>query len=184
MWRIYAGHLIIALLWAQSATAQLWLQETEVTQDPPVDGRRVVTVRLLPARTATYDELRFECPLQQIYAWTNSRGESTIKTNTPVLFTHRRPTVTLTDDLDAYINFRVPVSYERLARAYGEKTFRADQRVIIPHLRIQARRDGNVVWEHQVPAQGITRGGPAVGPDPASLPATPPTGRKEIDLDG
>ncbi len=183
MLRISAGALIAGFMMTGAAMAQGWLQEIEVTQDPPDAGRRVLTVRLLPSRTAHYDELRFSCDLQQVYNWTDSRGSTTVKTNTPVQFTHRRPNLTLTDDLDYYANFRVPISYERLSKAYGEKTFRPGDPVTIPTIVIQARAKGQLVWEQRVPAKGTSPGAVAA-PQPQPRQAPDSTGRDQVDLDG
>jgi hypothetical protein len=130
------------------------VREIEITHDPEVKGKTVYTVRMMPAETRSYDAITFECVYHQEFPWVDTRGRKSTKVHEPVTFKYRRTDVELVNDLDAYINFRVPTSREQLDRIYGPKVFNKDHPVTVAHIRMTAVAAGETVWRYDLAAPG------------------------------
>lgn len=180
MKRILLASLAVAAL--SAALADEWLQVAEIKLEPPDGGSQVVTARLTPARTATYDLLEFECVYRQEIPWRDARGVMLIKTNEPVTFTYRRQAAKLTQDLDFYCSFRAPIALDKLRANYGERTFSDGVPVHIDRLRIRALVNQAPLWTHEFPTSGTHKVAAALPPPP---PKRAPPGSRfgSVDLD-
>lgn len=145
---------------AQEATPA-WLKSVEVTLDPPEKELQVVSLRLTPGTTRSYTQLRFECVYRQEFDWTDSSGKTLRRINEPVRFTYERDQVRLTDDLDTYVSFKVPIGMDLLRSRYGTTVFRPETPVAIARIRIEARSEETAVWACEVP---VREGPQALGP--------------------
>ena len=135
--------------------ADEWLRTVKISLDPVEDGQQIVTVCITPAKTVEYDQVVFDCVYHQQFPWKDERGRTLSKIIEPVVFTYRRAPLKLTADLDAYVSFRVPVSYARLADAYGLNTFATNAPILIDRLRIHGDRENAKLWEQELKAPGL-----------------------------
>ena len=139
-----------------------YLVSSEVTFDPPgADGQQVVTVRMAPGVTRSYDKLRFECVYAQSAPWTNSAGVVRSKTTVaPVRFTYDRDAMRLTTELDAYVSFRFPIGEEDLATRFGPHAFRPGVPITVPVILVSGLNGDHAVWTYKLPT--------APGPHPVT----------------
>ncbi len=139
-----------------------YLVSSEVTFDPPgSDGQQVVTVRMAPGVTRSYDKLRFECVYAQSAPWTNSAGVVRSKTTiAPVRFTYDRDAMRLTTELDAYVSFRFPIGEEDLATRFGPHAFRPGVPITVPVILVSGLTGDHAVWTYKLPT--------APGPHPVT----------------
>lgn len=130
-----------------------YLVSSEVTFDPPgADGQQVVTVRMAPGVTRSYDKLRFECVYAQSAPWTNSAGVVRSKTTiAPVRFTYDRESMRLTTELDAYVSFRFPIGEEDLATRFGPHAFRPGVPITVPVILVSGMNGDHAVWTYKLP---------------------------------
>lgn len=148
--------IFTVLLFAVGIARAEWLQEVAISSEPPEDGRVLFTVRILPRQTLKYTALEFECVLHQAFPWEDARGRRYTKIHEPVTFVYRHADARLVDDLDAYFNFRVPVSIERLKRKYGDTTFNTEAGVSVSRIKISGLEGKKeIVWMHEFPAKGV-----------------------------
>lgn len=166
------GFLVPALSFAGT-----WVREMEIKSEPEADGQKVFMIRFTPDRTVTYDELVFECVYRQEMPWEDIRGKKFTKVIEPVTFKFRRASVPFVNDLDADVNFKVPVSYARLADKFGITTFNKSYPISVNRIRISATSGGAPVWEVELAGEGKfdTREKTAVKEAPAPVQQTPPT---------
>jgi hypothetical protein len=130
------------------------VREIEITRDPEVRGKTIYTVRMMPSETRSYDAITFECVYHQEFPWIDTRGRKSMKVHEPVTFTHRRADIKLVNDLDAYVNFRVPTSREQLDRIYGPKVFNKEHPVTVARIKMTAVSKGEKVWSYDLEAPG------------------------------
>lgn len=148
---IVAAALLAATLVARADDEPQYLKNAEITIDPPEKHLQVVTVRLLPGVTRNYTMLSFDCIYRQEYPWTNSAGRVLKRVTEPIHFTYERPNVKLTDDLDAYVSFKMPIGTEMLRERFGKTTFRENVPVTVPRIRVVARDEFAQVWVYELP---------------------------------
>jgi hypothetical protein len=87
----------------------------------------------------------------------------------------------MVEELDLNLSFRAPVSYARLAEAFGATTFRTNAPIVIDRLRIIGERGEARLWQQElkVPGKYEIKARP---PQPPTPP--PPKGKfGEVDLD-
>ncbi len=126
----------------------------DITTEPEDTGKVIYTVMITPGRTDTIELLTFECTYQQTFPFEDSTGRKVNKIHEPVSFTYKTRNIKLVNELDAYINFRVPLKLELLKPIYGEKTFNENFPVRISTIKITAKNGDNILWEHTVPGGG------------------------------
>ena len=190
--------VLIALLPAVVAIAdeEPYLASAEVTFDPPGDdGTQVVTVRMAPGVTRSYDKLRFECVYAQSAPWTNSAGVARMKTTVaPVRFPYERDAMRLTTELDAYVSFRFPIGEDDLRRRFGNTAFRPGVPIRVVRILVSGISRDRVLWTYALPtepgmhpvtdAQRTDLGKAAEEkPRPVATPTGRPAKLGEIDLD-
>ncbi len=141
-WILLGGVALMAAA-ALAAPVKEWEAHEE---DAPVSGKQAVSVRFAPGETADYDQLVFDCRLRQEFSKLDSSGEMRRRVIEPVDFTYREDGVRMVADLDKHISFWVPVSYEEVARAFGEHTFVPDAPIHVSRVKITALRGGQPVW--------------------------------------
>jgi hypothetical protein len=173
--------LILCALTALNGFADEWLRTVQISIEPPDDGQQILNLRFTPNKSAEYTRLQIECVYRQQFPWQDEHGKTAIKIVEPVVFVYRRPDVTMVADLDFNLSFRAPVSYARLAEAFGADTFRTNAPIVIDRLRIIAERNGALLWKQELKAPG-KHDIPARAPQP---PPPPPVKGKfgEVDLD-
>lgn len=170
-----------------------YLTAAEVTFDPPGnDGQQVVTVRMAPGVTRSYDKLRFECVYAQSAPWTNSAGVVRSKTTiAPVRFSYDREALRLTTELDSYVSFRFPIGEEDLAKRFGPHAFRPGVPIQVFAVLVSGIiNTDHVLWTYKLPTK------PGLLPIAESQrldlkkkapPPAPPPGQStklgEVDLD-
>ncbi len=176
-------HLLLALcvLSALHGFADEWLRTVQISIEPPDDGQQILNLRFTPNKSADYDQLLIECVYRQQFPWQDEHGKTVTKTLEPVVFNYRRAPVKMVADLDVNLSFRAPVSYARLAEAFGAGTFRTNAPIVIDRLRIFAERGDARIWEqelkvpgkHDIPSRA-----------PKSVPPPPKKGKfGAVDLD-
>lgn len=173
--------LVVCAMFALNGLADEWLKTVKITIEPPEDGQRILNLRFTPNKTVEYDVLLIECVYRQQFPWQDENGKPLTKTIEPVAFVYRRAAVKMVADLDLNLSFRAPVSYTRLAEAFGADTFRTNAPIYIDRLRIIAERGEARLWEQELKVPG-THDIPTRTVKPP--PATPKKGKfGEIDLD-
>lgn len=131
------------------------LTEVEITPDPVRNGSQVLTVRMTPGETCTYDSLVFDCVYHQEFVPRTSDNGKTLKVHEPEVFTVRRRDVKMVEELDVNISFKVPVDPARLKEMYGPNAFNPDVPVTISRIRISAMKNGAVAWWYEFEARGL-----------------------------
>ncbi len=124
------------------------IEELQVTREDEDNGKSIFTVFIRPGETASLDRIEYLVPYHQSFPFEDSRGNSYDKTHGPAVFKYTRQKVKLVEDLDDHVNFRVPVSLDRLKVIYGNLTFHPDYPILIPKIKIVAYSRGKVIWEH------------------------------------
>lgn len=147
-----AGLLVslgMAAAWAHS------IREIEVKPDPPEAEAQLVTVRFLPDETALYDQIVFDCTLQQELALTLADGGRTNKTFDAGFFTARQRDVKMVKSLDCYVSFFVQLGNKRSAETPGGAATNAP--VKVARIKITAYRKGKKDWTVKTGAEGKYR---------------------------
>jgi hypothetical protein len=148
------GWFLIAWLAAAGVVHAGWVREIEIKADPDEDGKRIYSFRFTPDKTQTYDRIEFECVYRQEFPWEDMRGRKYNKVHEPVTFIFRRDDIRFVNDLDAFINFRVPVSRKRLVAKYGEKTFNKESPIKLDRFRVTATANKKILWNLVLRAGG------------------------------
>jgi len=131
-----------------------WVSRVRVLADPPKNGQVTYAVRFTPERTLSYEAITFECVYRQEFPWEDFKGRKFTKVLEPVIFTFRRAAVSFVAELDADVNFQVPVDYATLADKYGPTTFNKDYPITINRIRITAVVAGAEAWQVELPGAG------------------------------
>jgi hypothetical protein len=144
-----------AFLCASGALAQTnWIRVVDISVAPGPDGQDEYSIKITPDKTQRYDELVFECVYHQEFPWVNAKGQKYQKIHEPVSFAYRRPNVDLVNELDAYIEFRVPMKPDTLKLKYGEKVFNPDHPITVSRLRISGIILTKPLWVIELPPKG------------------------------
>ncbi len=135
------------------ADEDAFLVSAEVTFDPPGDdGMQVVTVRMAPGVTRSYDKLRFECVYSQTAPWTNSAGIARTKTTyAPVHFVYERTDVRFTTELDSYVSFRFPIGEDDLRTRFGNNAFRQGVPIRVARILVTGIAKERALWTYALP---------------------------------
>lgn len=136
------------------ANSTNWIREIEISPDPIKDGHQVFAFRFMPDKTVSYDLIEFECTYHQEFPWEDVRGRKYTKVHEPVTFIHRRVGISFVNDLDAYINFRVPMAMPLLIQNYGPTTFNKEAPIAVSRISIVATRGGRKAWSVELPSKG------------------------------
>lgn len=148
------GLLLVAWLAVAGFAHAGWLREIEIKADPDEDGKRIYSFRFTPDETCHYDRIEFECFYRQEFPWEDLRGRKYTKVHEPVTFIFRRDNIKFVNDLDAFVNFRVPVSRKRLVKKYGDKTFNKDAPINLDRFRVTATANRKTIWNLVLRAGG------------------------------
>lgn len=147
----------LLFLLAAFAGLQMAAQEIKVldiTTEPEDTGKVIYTVMITPGRTDTIELLTFECTYHQKFPFEDSTGKKVNKIHEPVSFTYKTRNIKLVNELDSYINFRVPLTLELLKPIFGEKTFDEKSPITVSTIKITAKNGKDILWEYTVPASG------------------------------
>lgn len=126
------------------------IKSLEVTKEVEDTGKIIYTFRFTPGKTQTVEDLVFDCQYHQEFPVLQSDGKKQTKIHEPETFTYKRKNEKFVDDLDNYINFRVPLALQLLKPIYGDRTFNEDYPVSISEFRITARNAGKKIWSFKV----------------------------------
>ena len=126
------------------------INELAVSREDEDNGKSILTVHILPGETQKFDKIEYIITYHQDFPFEDSRGRKYHKIHEPAAFTYERKKVKLVEDLDNYINFRIPISRERLKIIYGKLTFHPKFPITIPIIKIRAYDDGDLVWEYDL----------------------------------
>jgi len=143
-----------AALVPAASLAGSWVREMEIKSEPESQGQKVCMVRFTPEKTVVYDEISFECVYRQEMPWEDIRGRKYTKTIEPVTFIFRRSSVAFVNELDADINFKVPVSYARLSEKFGLTVFNKAYPISINRIKITAVSAGAPAWQVELTGEG------------------------------
>ncbi len=147
--------LVVVLAWSWVLGCQAGpLTEVEITPDPVQNGSQVMTLRMTPGETQTYDVLVFDCIYHQQFIPKTSDQNARAKAHEPEVFTVRRKDVKMVEELDVNISFRVPLDLAKLKEMYGPLAFNPDYPVTISRIKISAMKNGIVVWWYEFDAKG------------------------------
>jgi hypothetical protein len=146
------------------------VKEVEISNDSPEGGQQIYTVRLRPAQTRAYQKIVFDCVLHQEFPWENTDGGKTNKVHEPAVFTYSRKMAKLTEDLDFFASFRVPVGMQKLLDIYGASTFNTNYPVTVSRMKISGYVKNERVWSFETEAKGLHQ--LAVAADSAGSAAT------------
>jgi hypothetical protein len=161
---VRAVALLAILLGGLAAAAIDDLREAEMTIEPePEIGKAIYTFRFLPAKSQVADKLTFECIYRQVFTVENSRGETFEKIHEPEVFKVERRNEKFVDELDLYINFRVPISRERIVQAFGKGIFNEQAEISIDRVRVTATVGGKKAWSMEFRDGQLFRHDPASG---------------------
>ncbi len=120
----------------------------EITRELEPSGKVILTFKFTPAKTQTIEQLTFECTFHQEFPFEDSDGRKYTKIHEPEKFTYKRKDEKFVEELDNYINFRVPLTLELLKPMYGEKTFNDKYPVSISKVKVTAKDAGKKLWEY------------------------------------
>jgi hypothetical protein len=126
------------------------IQELEVYREDEDTGKSIFTIHILPGETRKFDKIEYEITYHQAFLFEDSRGRKYNKIHDPAVFKYARKKVKLVEALDHYVNFRIPISRERLKVIYGKLAFHPKHPITIPTIKIKAYDDDELVWEHIV----------------------------------
>jgi len=154
-----------------------WVREMEIRSEPEDQGQKVYMIRFTPGKTVIYDEIAFECVYRQEMPWEDMRGRKYTKVIEPVTFIFRRSSVSFVNELDADINFKVPVSYARLSEKFGLTTFNKAYPISVNRIRITAVAAGAAAWQVELSGEGKFDTGKTTAEkeEPAAPAQTPST---------
>jgi hypothetical protein len=140
------------------------LREAEMTVEPePEIGKAIYTFRFLPAKTQVVEKLVFECVYRQKFMVENSRGEKFEKIHEPEVFKYERKQEKFVDELDLYLNFRIPISRERIVQAFGKNIFNEQAEIVVDRVRVTATVAGKKAWQMEFREGFLYRHDPASG---------------------
>jgi hypothetical protein len=164
-WRIAVFPLLLLVgVLALPAMAIDDLREAEMSIEPePEIGKAIYTFRFLPAKTQVVDKLVFECVYRQVFIVENSRGEKFEKIHEPEVFKYERKQEKFVDELDLYLNFRVPTSRERIVQTFGKNIFNEQAEIVIDRIRVTATVGGKKAWQMDFREGFLYRHDPASG---------------------
>ncbi len=145
---------ILLLITISSAINAQYIKLIEITTEPEPTGKTIYTFRFTPGTTEIYDLLTFELTYHQEFPFEDSSGKKYTKIHEPESFTYKRKNEKFVNELDNYINFRIPMSLELLKKMYGDRTFREEFPVTISAIKIRADKVGKKVWEYKFPPTG------------------------------
>lgn len=132
-----------------------WLREVEITVEPGgFDWEAHYSVRIMPDRTQVYDAILLELFYRQEVAVNDGKGKASTKIYEPVSFKYRRADVSLVDDLDHHVSFRVPVGRDVLVSKHGDGTFVKDRPIAIERITMTGIVNGSTVWTYEFGARG------------------------------
>jgi hypothetical protein len=132
------------------------IAEVEITSDPPEGGQQIFTVRLRPGKTQTMDKVLFECTLHQEFT-AAAPGSTNIEKRVieSSVFSYRRRDVKLTEDLDCFISFRVPVSLARIKEIFGDTAYETKAPITVSKMHISGLDKADTcLWRFETEARG------------------------------
>ncbi len=141
----------VATLVCIAATAAPYkILELNIVREEEGTGKTIFTVHMLPGETKKFDKIEYIVVYHQDFPFEDSRGNKYHKIHEPAKFKYTRRDVKLVEDLDNYVNFRVPTSRERLRIIYGQFAFHAKYPITEPRMIIRAYEDGEIAWEQEI----------------------------------
>jgi hypothetical protein len=126
------------------------IKELDVTREDEETGKSIFTVHILPGKTKKIDKIEYEITYHQDFPFEDSRGRKYHKVHEPVVFKYSVKQEKMVEDLDHYVNFRVPLSRGQLELIYGKSAFHPQHPITIPRIVIKAYNGDKIAWQHAV----------------------------------
>lgn len=145
--------VVVTLFCALAAVASAdpyKILELDIAREDEGTGKTIFTVHMLPGQTEKFDKIEYIVVYHQDFPFEDSRGNKYHKIHEPAKFKYTRRDIKLVEDLDNYVNFRVPTSRERLIILYGKFAFHSKYPITEPRIIIRAYDNGEVAWEHEI----------------------------------
>lgn len=151
---IFMGGLFLAALAAAWGAGGL---ELEIQSDPPNAGKQVFTVRFAPGANVLYDQIVFDCTLQQTLVLFTPDGGRENKSYEVGKFTARQRNVRMVKNVGCYVSFFVQLEAQRACDIAGDPKAATNAPTTVSRMRITAYRKDQAVWALDTSAQGKYR---------------------------
>jgi len=151
---IFAGSLFIAALAVARGSGSL---ELEIQGDPPSAGKQIFTVRFAPGANMLYDQIVFDCTLQQALVLLTPDGGQERKVYEVGKFISRQRNVKMVKNVDYYVSFFVQLESRRACDLAGDPRTSTNAPITVPRMLITAYRQDKAVWALATSAQGKYR---------------------------
>jgi hypothetical protein len=126
------------------------IKELDVTREDEETGKSIFTVHILPGKTKKFAKIEYEITYHQDFPFEDSRGRKYHKVHEPVVFKYSVKQENMVEDLDHYVNFRVPFGREQLELIYGKFAFHPQHPITVPRVIIRAYDGDKIAWQHAV----------------------------------
>jgi hypothetical protein len=143
---------ILIFIWSLFASAVMivlgeGIREIEIKSDPPEDEKQIFTVRFVPDETTTYNQMVFDCTLQQELTLLMPEGGMTNKTYEAGTFTSRQRDVKMIKGVDCYVSFFVQLAAKQSCDMAENSKPTTNAPVTVGRVKITAYRGGKVAWK-------------------------------------
>lgn len=165
---ICAGSLFIAALAVAWGSESL---ELEIQPDPPNAGKQIFTIRFAPKANLLYDQIVFDCTLQQALVLFTPDGGQENKIYEVGKFAARQRNVKMVKNVDYYISFFVQLGTQRACDIAGDPKTSTNAPITVPRMLITAYRQDQAVWTLDTNAKGKYRVQEGVGANATSTSA-------------
>ena len=145
--------------------------ELEIQPDPPNAGKQIFTVRFAPNANVLYDQIVFDCTLQQSSVLFAPDGGQTNKIYEVGKFTARQRNVKMVKNLDCYVSFFVQLGTQRACDMAGDPRTSTNAPITVPRMLITAYRKDKAIWTLDTNAKGKYRVKEGVGANATSTNA-------------
>lgn len=130
------------------------VREIEINPDPPESEKQIFTVRFMPDETTIYNQMVFDCALQQELALLTPDGGKTNKICGAGIFISRHRDIKMIKGVDCYVSFFVQTGTQRPCDMAGESRPMTNAPVTVARVKITAYREGKTVWTVNTNARG------------------------------
>ncbi len=133
------------------------VREIEIKPDPPEADKQIFTVRFVPDENITYDQVVFDCTLQQELTLLTPDGVKTNKTYEVGKFTSRHRNIKMVRGLDCYISFFAQMGSRNTCDLAGDTKVLTNAPVTVSRIKITTYRGGKADWTVKTNARGVYR---------------------------
>ena len=162
-WSLFMSALAVA--WGSGSL------ELEIQSDPPIEGKQIFTIRFAPNANVLYDQIVFDCTLQQALVLFTPDGGQENKIYEVGKFSARQRNVKMVKNLDYYVSFFVQLGTQRACDIAGDPKTSTNAPITVPRMLITAYRQDKAVWTLDTKAKGKYRVKEGVGTNAAGTNA-------------